>query len=88
MAAPAATVPVPAPTRKVPAVPAEQVPATTGATHLLQVAKPWFLLPLLGWAMVFATHLILNAFQSLTTLQLPSRTETRWTPRTGSQPLL
>jgi PPP family 3-phenylpropionic acid transporter len=38
---------------------------TGGATHLLQVAKPWFLLPLLGWAMVFATHLILNAFQSL-----------------------
>jgi MFS transporter, PPP family, 3-phenylpropionic acid transporter len=39
--------------------------AAGGATHLLQVAKPWFLLPLTGWAMVFATHLILNAFQGL-----------------------
>jgi type VI secretion system protein ImpG len=37
---------------------------------------------------LLAAHLTLNAFQSLTTLQLPSRTETRWTPRTGSQPLL
>lgn len=36
-----------------------------GATRLLQVMRPWFLLPLIGWAMVFATHLILNAFQSL-----------------------
>jgi len=37
---------------------------------------------------LLAAHLTLNAFQSLSTLQLPSRTETRWTPRTGSQPLL
>jgi PPP family 3-phenylpropionic acid transporter len=29
------------------------------------VMKPWFLLPLIGWSMVFATHLILNAFQGL-----------------------
>lgn len=36
-----------------------------GATKLLQVMKPWFLLPLAGWAMIFATHLILNAFQGL-----------------------
>jgi PPP family 3-phenylpropionic acid transporter len=44
----------------------ERSPAATGgATRLLQVMKPWFLLPLLGWAMVFATHLILNAFQGL-----------------------
>jgi MFS transporter, PPP family, 3-phenylpropionic acid transporter len=44
----------------------ERTPATTGgATHLLHVMKPWFLLPLVGWAMVFATHLILNAFQGL-----------------------
>lgn len=36
-----------------------------GATHLLHVMKPWFLLPLFGWSMVFATHLVLNGFQSL-----------------------
>lgn len=36
-----------------------------GATRLLHVMKPWFLLPLFGWSMVFATHLILNGFQSL-----------------------
>jgi PPP family 3-phenylpropionic acid transporter len=27
--------------------------------------KPWFLLPLVGWAMVFGTHLVLNAFSAL-----------------------
>jgi MFS transporter, PPP family, 3-phenylpropionic acid transporter len=37
----------------------------TGATRMPQVMKPWFLLPLAGWAIVFATHLILNAFQGL-----------------------
>jgi MFS transporter, PPP family, 3-phenylpropionic acid transporter len=36
-----------------------------GAAKLLHVMKPWFLLPLFGWSMVFATHLILNGFQSL-----------------------
>jgi PPP family 3-phenylpropionic acid transporter len=36
-----------------------------GAVHLLEVMKPWFLLPLVGWAMVFGTHLLLNAFQAL-----------------------
>jgi PPP family 3-phenylpropionic acid transporter len=36
-----------------------------GAVHLLEVMKPWFLLPLIGWAMVFGTHLLLNAFQAL-----------------------
>ena len=44
---------------------AERTTPTAGATQLLQVAKPWFLLPLFGWAMVFASHLVLNAFQSL-----------------------
>jgi PPP family 3-phenylpropionic acid transporter len=29
------------------------------------VAKPWFILPLFGFCMVFATHLILNAFGAL-----------------------
>ena len=33
--------------------------------RLSQVMKPWFLLPLIGWSMVFSTHLILNAFQGL-----------------------
>jgi PPP family 3-phenylpropionic acid transporter len=42
----------------------EQAPPA-GATHMLQVMKAWFLLPLVGWAIVFATHLILNAFQGL-----------------------
>ena len=36
-----------------------------GATRLMQVMKPWFLAPLLGWAIVFGTLLILNAFQGL-----------------------
>ena len=36
-----------------------------GATRLMQVMKPWFLAPLLGWSMVFGTLLILNAFQGL-----------------------
>ena len=43
----------------------EQAPATKGAGRLREVMKPWFLLPLVGWSMVFATHLILNAFQGL-----------------------
>jgi PPP family 3-phenylpropionic acid transporter len=40
-------------------------PAAVGAVHLMEVMRPWFLLPLVGWAMVFGTHLLLNAFQSL-----------------------
>ncbi len=40
-------------------------PAAKGAVHLLEVMKPWFLLPLIGWAMIFGTHLLLNAFQAL-----------------------
>jgi PPP family 3-phenylpropionic acid transporter len=40
-------------------------PVAAGAKHLLEVMKPWFLLPLVGWAMVFGTHLLLNAFQAL-----------------------
>jgi MFS transporter, PPP family, 3-phenylpropionic acid transporter len=39
--------------------------APTGATKLMQVMKPWFLFPLVGWSMVFATHIILNGFQGL-----------------------
>jgi PPP family 3-phenylpropionic acid transporter len=40
-------------------------PAAAGALHLMEVMKPWFLLPLIGWAMVFGTHLLLNSFQAL-----------------------
>lgn len=36
-----------------------------GASRMRDVMKPWFLLPLVGWSMVFATHLILNSFQAL-----------------------
>lgn len=44
----------------------QQTPAVkTGAGRLLEVMKPWFLLPLIGWSMVFGTHLILNAFAAL-----------------------
>ena len=45
--------------------PKEERAPSLGANRLLQVMKPWFILPLLGWAIVFSTHLILNAFQSL-----------------------
>lgn len=40
-----------------------------GVTHLKQVMKPWFLLPLLGFAVVNSAHFILNAFQGLLFLQ-------------------
>ena len=43
----------------------ERTLAATGASRLREVMKPWFLLPLVGWSMVFATHLILNSFQAL-----------------------
>jgi PPP family 3-phenylpropionic acid transporter len=36
-----------------------------GASRLREVMKPWFLLPLVGWSLIFATHLILNSFQAL-----------------------
>jgi MFS transporter, PPP family, 3-phenylpropionic acid transporter len=39
--------------------------AGSGARRLGEVMKPWFLLPLVGWSMVFATHLVLNGFQAL-----------------------
>ncbi|PCJ86519.1 MAG: hypothetical protein COA52_14965, partial [Hyphomicrobiales bacterium] len=37
----------------------EEQAIKTGATHLKEVMKPWFLLTLLGYSVVFATHLIL-----------------------------
>lgn len=38
---------------------------TFGATKLRQVMRLWFVLPLLGTALIHATHAILNAFQSV-----------------------
>jgi PPP family 3-phenylpropionic acid transporter len=43
----------------------ERTLAASGASRMREVMKPWFLLPLVGWSMVFATHLILNSFQAL-----------------------
>lgn len=39
--------------------------ATLGAKQLREVLKPWFVLPLVGWAMCFGTFLVLNGFQAL-----------------------
>jgi MFS transporter, PPP family, 3-phenylpropionic acid transporter len=36
-----------------------------GAGQLLHVMKPWFFLPLIGWSLVYSTHLVLNAFLGL-----------------------
>jgi len=36
-----------------------------GALHLREAMRPWFVLPLLGWAIIFGSHFILNAFQAL-----------------------
>ncbi len=46
------------------AAPGEAAPMM-GARTMRQVMKPWFLLPLFGFAMIFGSHLILNAFQGL-----------------------
>lgn len=35
------------------------------AQRLREVMQPWFLLPLIGFSLVFATHIILNAFAAL-----------------------
>ena len=43
----------------------ELKPPVTGATPLGAVMKPFFLLPLVGFSMVYATHIVLNAFQAL-----------------------
>src|SRR5690606_25117490 len=39
--------------------------AAVGAVRLLEVMKPWFLLPLVGWSMVYATNLMLTFFLAL-----------------------
>jgi PPP family 3-phenylpropionic acid transporter len=36
-----------------------------GARRLSEVLKPWFVLPLVGYAMAFSTHFILNAFAAV-----------------------
>jgi PPP family 3-phenylpropionic acid transporter len=38
---------------------------TAPAARLSDVAKPWFVLPLLGFCMIYGTHLVLNAFAAL-----------------------
>jgi PPP family 3-phenylpropionic acid transporter len=43
----------------------KQVAPKSGAVHLLHVMKPWFVLPLIGWSLVYSTHLTLNAFLGL-----------------------
>lgn len=43
----------------------EAKPAGPGAAHLREVMKPFFILPLVGFSMVYATHIVLNAFQAL-----------------------
>ncbi len=40
-------------------------PASTHLGNLKSVLKAWFLLPLIGFAIVNSSHLLLNAFQSL-----------------------
>ncbi len=39
--------------------------ANRSTARLREVLKPWFVLPLVGFAILFASHLILNAFQGL-----------------------
>ena len=53
------------PNFRAPAGQQQAMPAASGARRLLEVMQPWFVLPLVGWAMVFGTHLVLNAFQGL-----------------------
>lgn len=40
-------------------------PAPTRMTRLSDTAAPTFLLPLLAWALIYSTHLVLNGFQGL-----------------------
>lgn len=41
------------------------VPVQSPAGGLRAIAKPWFILPLFGFCMVFGTHFVLNAFGAL-----------------------
>lgn len=42
-----------------------RAPPTRAATHLSAVLRPWFLMPLVGWAAIYGTLSSLNAFQGL-----------------------
>lgn len=46
------------------AAPSDAVPRT-GASRLRQVMRPWFVLPLIGWSMVYGTLAVLAGFQAL-----------------------
>ncbi|MCC7322144.1 MAG: MFS transporter [Rubellimicrobium sp.] len=46
------------------ATPDEAAPVR-GATRLREVLRPWFVLPLAGWAAIFGTHTVINAFMGL-----------------------
>jgi PPP family 3-phenylpropionic acid transporter len=47
-----------------------EVPTHAGAARRLRDAmQPFFVLPLVGWSMVFGTHIVLNAFQGLLWLE-------------------
>ena len=43
----------------------DKTPPPSGAARLSEVMKPFFVLPLVGFSMVYATHIVLNAFQAL-----------------------
>lgn len=43
----------------------DAAPPPETMTSLKQTVQPWFMLPLLGWALIYSTHLVLNAFQGL-----------------------
>jgi len=43
----------------------EKTPPPSGASRLREVMKPFFLLPLIGFSMVYSTHVVLNVFQAL-----------------------
>jgi PPP family 3-phenylpropionic acid transporter len=44
---------------------ARRAPPSKAATHLSAVLRPWFLMPLVGWAAIYGTLASLNAFQGL-----------------------
>lgn len=50
---------------RAPAGEISKAPPDLGARRLGEVMKPFFILPLVGFSMVFGTHIVLNAFQGL-----------------------
>lgn len=53
------------PNFKRPADEPDRLRPSPGASRLIEVMKPWFVLPVFGYAMVMGTHIILNAFAAL-----------------------